>query len=419
MRLAIKLFSRASQGLRRDVLGRFEPGIWIITIFSLFTSFSFSICLPFLALYLYQEQGFPMTLIGVVFLIAGLCSAATQIVAGWLSDRFGRRPLLLGATGISMLLYSGIGVLIWVSAPLWAILAVYIAARSVLTTTRPVVPAMIADLSPKGRLTEAYGIMRVGRNVGWAAGPAIGGYLLTFLPYAWLFGAAALICALAFCFALLFIKESFHEAAERVTIRSIFSVVTDRIFLIFTGLCLLASLSMGQLSSTLSVFTVDRLGFSIAQYGLLLTMNGLVIILFQYPVARGLGRLMKSRGLILGCLLYSIGYLSLSWVGSFGWALAAIVIITSGEMVFQPVSLAVVGELAPQDRRGRYMGFFELAEMMGMSAGPLVGGILLDVFPTDPPFIWGTIASGVFVAAVGFYVWGRRTASSIRINANT
>jgi len=359
-----------------------------------------------------------MTLIGTAVLIGGLCSAATQMVSGLLSDRFGRRLLLLGAMGISVLLYSGMAALIGVSAPIWAIIVVYITGLSVAMTRRPITSAIVADLSPKERLTETYGLLRVGRNVGWAAGPAVGGYLATFLPYSWLFGVAALTSALAFWLILLSLRESFPGAIEQGDFGSMFSVTIDRTFLLFTGLSLLVFLTMGQMISTLSVFTVDRIGFSTAQYGLLLTMNGLIVVLFQYPVARGVARLAKSRALILGSLLYGFGYLSLGWVGNLGWALAAMVVITAGEIVFSPSTLSVVGELSPRDQRGRYMGFFGFGEILGVSAGPLVGGILLDVFPTDPQFIWGTIAFLAFAAAVGFHWWGYRTASPTRINTN-
>jgi len=347
-----------------------------------------------------------MTLVGVMFLIGGLFSAVTQMVAGVLSDRFGRRPLLLWSTGLGTFLFSGLAVLIGISAPVWAIVVVYMAGRSALVTMRPAISAVVADLSPKERLTETYGLLRVGGNVGFAAGPAVGGYLLTFLPYTWLFGVAVLTSALAFLLILLFLQESFHGTAEQVGFRSTLSVATDRAFLMFTGLSLLGFLAMGQLGSTLSVFTVDHIGFSTAQYGLLLSMNGLIVVLFQYPVARWVNRLTRARGLILGSLLYSFGYLSLGWLTSFGWMFGAIVLITAGEIVFFPLTLSVVAELSPQDWLGRYMGFFGLSQTLGMSFGPLLGGILLDAFPTNPWPIWGTIASVMLVAAVGFQWWG-------------
>jgi len=398
--------STVIRGLRSDVFGRFESGIWVITAIQLFTSAGFSICLPFLALYLYQERGLSMTLVGIMFLVAGLCSAATQMVGGMLTDRIGRRRILLGVTGISIVMYSGLAVSIGISAPIWAIMVIYIAGRSILSTIRPAIAAMVADLSPKERLNETYGLLRVGGNVGFAAGPALGGYLITFLPYAWLFGVTTLTWVLAFCLILFLLKESFHGTTERAGYSSMLSVINDRKFLMFTGLSLLVFLTMGQLGSTLSVFTVDRMGFSTAQFGLLLTINGLIVVIFQYPVARAVGRLSSANGLILGALLYGLGYLAIGWVGNFNWMVAAIAVVTAGEIVFSPLTLSVVADLAPEERRGQYMGFIGLGQTLGISMGPLLGGVLLDAFPKDPPFIWGTICFVALVAAAGFQRWG-------------
>jgi MFS family permease len=84
---------------------------------------------------------------------------------------------------------------------------------------------------------------------------------------------------------------------------------------------------------------------------------------------------------MLGSLLYALGYLSFGWITQFGWALGAMAIVTAGEIIHSPVTLSVIGELAPQDQRGRYMGFYGLSETIGIAMGPLLGGILLDAFP--------------------------------------
>jgi MFS family permease len=83
-------------------------------------------------------------------------------------------------------------------------------------------------------------------------------------------------------------------------------------------------------------------------------------------------------------------------------------IITAGEIIYSPVTLAVIGELSPQDQRGQYMGVFGFSETIGIALGPLLGGILLDMFPFDPRLLWGPIASLALVAALGYYWWARR-----------
>jgi MFS family permease len=132
------------------------------------------------------------------------------------------------------------------------------------------------------------------------------------------------------------------------------------------------------------------------------------VIFFQYPMTVALRRLAKFRALILGSLLYASGYLWLGWITQFGWALGAMAIITTGEIIHAPITLSVIGELAPQDQRGRYMGLFGLSQTVGIAFGPLLGGILLDVFPFDARLVWGPIASIALVAALGYYWWARR-----------
>jgi len=405
---AVKELSGKATSPLRKVFHRFEPGVWIITIIQFFTVIGFSICMPFLSLYLYQDRGLSMTMVGIILLAAGLCSAVSQALGGALSDRFGRRPVLLIAAFVSIFLYSGLAILIGVSAPVWAITVAYIAGRSMLTITRPVISAMVADFTAKEKLTEAYGILRIGANIGWAAGPAIGGYLATFLPYGWLFGVPVLTCAIVSLIVFFFVHESSHGTGRRVGVRSILPPAGDRAFLVFTMVSLLLFIVMGQMASTLSIFAVDRVGFSTAQYGLLLTLNGLIVILFQYPVTLALKRVAKFRALIVGSLLYALGYLSFGWITQFGWALGAMAIITAGEIIHSPVTLSVIGELSPQDQRGRYMGLFGLSETIGMSMGPLVGGLLLDAFPSDMRLVWAPIASIALIAAIGYYWWARR-----------
>jgi MFS family permease len=347
---------------------------------------------------------------GIIILAGGLCSALSQALGGVLSDRFGRRPILLTSASASILLYTGLAFSIGISAPIWTIGVVYIVSRAMLTIARPVISAMVADYTSKQKLTEAYGILRTGANVGWAAGPAIGGYLATFLPYGWLFGIAALSCGIVSLIVFFRVRESPHAVSRMVSVRSMLPTGDDPSFLVFLGFSLLLFITVGQMGSTLSIYSVDMVGFSTTQYGLLLTLNGLIVVFFQYPMTLALGRVAKFRALILGSLLYGLGYLSLGWITQFGWALGAMAVVTAGEMIFTPVALSVIGELSPEDQRGRYMGLFGLGQTVGIAMGPLIGGVLIDAFTPDARLVWAPIASVAMIAAVGYYYWARRFA---------
>jgi len=363
--------------------------------------------LPFMALYLYEKRGVSMAMVGVIILISGICSAVSQLFAGSIADKMGRRPLLLITLSLSLLMFLGMAFLIGFSASIINIVVVYTLVRSTLMMQRPAISSIVVDLAPKDRLTETYGLLRIGGNLGFAAGPAVGGYLAASFSFAWIFGLAGLIVAIALIFTFSSLRESFGRSTQGVSINSVLSAGKDRNLLTFTLLSLLVFLVMGQLSSTLSVYAVSQAGFSTSQYGFLLTLNGLIIVVFQYPFVWVMKRFALYRSLILGAVLYGVGYLTLTWVGAYSLAILAIGLITAGEITFAPTTSAVVGGMASENWRGRYMAFAGLSETVGFSLGPLLGGVLLDSFPSQPGYVWGTISALAFVAAVGFNQWGK------------
>ena len=384
---------------------RFKPDIWYLTIIALINSAGFSLSLPYIALYLNLNRGISMTVVGLIVLATGLLSAAVQLISGALCDRLGRRPLLIASMVSGTVLFGSMALLIEVTAPVWAIIVVYTGLRGAIVMANPPIQSMVVDHCPRERLTEAYGLVRIGGNLGWAVGPALGGFLLASLHYSWLFGVATLMRGVALLFGLIMVKESFLGCQEHFTLRSIFRVGQDRSFFSFTLLCLLLFIAMGQMSTTLSVYTVERAGFSDAMYGSLLTLNGLMVVALQYPVTRTLQRITKKTALILGSCMYAIGYFSMSLVGPYPVALAAMAVVTLGEMTIAPTTLGVVGEMSPATWRGRYMGFYGLSETIGVSTGPLLGGILLDGFPNGRVPIWGVIGGAALLAAAGFVFW--------------
>lgn len=402
----IKTGKRIRKSLTR-VTNRFDRGIWLVSLVNLLMAAGFSICIPFLSLYLHQDRGIPMSLVGIIILISGMGSAVFELVGGELCDRLGRRPLVLTSVLSRSLVYIMMALLVGYSAPVWSIALAFILSQAVGAAGRPATQAMVTDLAPPRRLTEAFGVLRIGINIGWAAGPALGGYLAGYLPYAWLFGVAAGI-SIATAVIAFFLKESIIQRNNKTDFKGLFKVSRNHAFMLFISLNLILFLAMGQMMSTLSIYTVDRIGFTTAQYGMLLTINGLFVILLQYPIAQNIDRISKSRVLVLGCLLYSAGYVLFGWVGSFALAIAAMVIVTLGEIAFAPAAMSIVGEIAPRGQKGRYMGFFGLNQVVGISVAPLFGGILLDIFYANHIAIWGTISLMGLLGAVAFAWWARR-----------
>ena len=159
---------------------------------------------------------------------------------------------------------------------------------------------------------------------------------------------------------------------------------------------------MGQFASTFAVFSQEIVGISGQQLGWLFTVNGVVVVLFQWWAARLANRVGIRWGLVLGCLFYAAGYLSVAVAPGFAFLIGSMVVITWGEVTFSPTSMAAVANMAPAARIGRYMGFFGLTEALGWSLGPAIGGVLFDHLVDTPLLLWGIISAIGLIAALGF-----------------
>lgn len=391
----------------RGGVGRFDRVLWALVVSQGIASAGFSLGLPFISLYLHRERGLPMTVVGAIALANGVVSSLGRVAGGELADRVGRRPALLGAVGWRVVLFLGLAALVATEGPVWAIAGVYLAVRITGALAMSAITALVADVAEAGRRVEAYGLLRVGGNVGWAAGPALGGLMASRLPYWTLFGATAALTAGALGLLARHVRNVGGAVGDTEPPVGAREVLADRRFLGFVVLSLLVFVVAGQLVSTLSVFTVDRLGLSEAHFGGLLTLNGLLVVVLQYPLARAVAGLPRRGLLVGGSLLYGLGYLAFGFLRTYPLLFLAIGVVTVGEMLFAPSALAVTADLAGERKRGQYFGAYGLAETLGWSLGGFVGGVLLDAFRTWPPGTWGTVAALGTLAGVGFSLWDR------------
>ena len=390
--------------------GYFHRDIWLVTVIGMLNWMGFSMCLPFFSLYLYQERGIPMTVIGLIILLIGVVSALSQVYGGMLTDKFGRKPLLVRSMFLSCITFVILAFLINAAAPVWLLVIIFIASYVLMTLIRPTLSTVVTDLAERDKLAKAYGLLKAGINVGWALGPAIGGYFLTIVTYEWLFGLATLTALIPLLITAFLLHESLENIDEKdiIGIKNIGKVVKNSNFMMYIIITFLLLIGFGQMVSTLSVYSVDFAGFTTAQYGSLLTLNGIIVVLLQYPMASITSNRPKYKVLITGSLLVFAGLITFSWVGSYTLAVLAMVMLSFGEITFSPVALSVVSDIAPKRQRGLYMGTFSLSETLGHATGPIVGGVLMDVFPKDPIFIWGGLGAFALAAAIGFLWWGKR-----------
>jgi MFS family permease len=385
---------------------KYDKGVWLMIIVRFFGMLGFAVYGPFFMLYLNQNRGITLTLAGMIVAFSNILSAVSQMLGGVFTDRFGRRHTLLIFFGLSGLINILLTVMVASSASVWLFASVYIFSGFILGMSQPALIAIITDLAPKNNLTEAYGLSQIVANIGWVVGPLLGGVMYARLSFAYLFAVTIITGALSFILVLTALHDSFTGTKEKMNPRSTFSAGKDSALLTYVILSLLVFIVYTQIVNTYTVFTVDHLGFSTTQYGLLLTINGVLAVVFQYPITRLVDtHLGDKNALFLGSVLFGMAFLSMSWITSYGWSIGAITIFTVAELLFVPSSTSIVGKLAEPEQRGRYIGLLGTGSGLGLAIGPLVGGSLLDVSGSAPIVIWGTIAAVAFIAAIGFLYW--------------
>lgn len=379
-------------------------------------SMGFSIAFTYLPLYLHQQRSISMTVVGLFFLISGIMAGVSQIGGGALADRFGHRKLFIIFMVMEIVAFAILAVLIGTDSPIWSIFATTTMVMVSGNMSAPAISAIVADVSQDNRMTESYGLMAIGGNLGWAIGPLTGGYLQSLTSYAWVFGVGALVTSISLVGLPYLPRDTVALPVKDIHKAKPGIFVSDLNLLVFCAICMLFFLEMAQWGSTLSVFTVDRIGFASEQYGLLMSISGLLIILFQFPISKQIERLGFRRSLFLGSFLYGAGFLSFAWVKSFLPAIGSIIILVAGEMLFIPASYAVIGKISRLEDRAKSMGLLGLCGTIGNSFGPLLGGMLLDKFPAQPLYLWGPVSLPAFLAAISFLLWRGYARTTVKEN---
>lgn len=389
----------------RALFRKYDLRVWYLFVSRIFISMGFGIVIPFLSVYLYSELGVPMKVVGTIFLFAAATRAVMQLFGGELSDRFGRRKIMLWAMGGRAVTFFLLSLAILHAQYLIIILFAVVLSYAFGAMFMPSADAMIADLVVDQDRIEAYGIQRIGLNAGWAIGPAIGGFLAT-ISYFWLFFLTSILFVIGYLIIYFFVKESNVERrkeSSKMRLQGLLSIRRNQKFLLFSFYALLIFSIMTQIISTLSVYAVSEVGLSKVHLGFLYTINGIIIIFLQFPGISLIKKMKLTTALADGAFLVAGGYAIIMFASSFGGMAFAIVLMTFGEIFITPAGTTLTSNWAPDQQRGRYMGVYGLFQSFGRSFGPFYGGFLLDALIHKPVLLWGIMAALGIVSAVGFY----------------
>lgn len=369
-----------------------------------------SLVLAFMGLYLVTERGVSGLHYGLIYFTANMCQALTSTWAGQLSDRIGRRRLMVSTLVARALVIASLGALVLVHAPVPILAVVIIVSASLRGGFEPVASAVVADVATAPDRVAAFGLQRIGINVGWAVGPALGGLLASVIDYGLVF-----FCAVIPLFVSAVVTARIEEppralaqpAAPAISLRAALADAASRGELLLLLLCALVFSTVHvQLFATLGLYAKSEIGLDESHIGLLYTVNGVLVILLQVPAIAIIRRLTPDRALVTGCLIYSTAFLWIGAADGVGLLQLAVVTATIGEVILTPAQESTVAELSDPTRLGRAFGLYGTMQMIGVAFAPLLGGVIYDHLRHQPMAMWGTLAGLAFLLALAYARFG-------------
>ena len=351
---------------------------------------------PFLALYLTTARDLSVGRAGTVVAMIGAGSVISQPLGGGLADRVGRRPTLVGGMVTSGFAIGALAL----ARPVWLIAVCALVVGITGDIYRPAAQATIADVVPLADRRRASALMFWAINLGFSVAGVAGG-LLAQNGYGLLFALDALTCAGYAAVVWATVPETRPAAARHPDAPGWGTVLRDRLALGFFGLNLANTIVYA------TVFTIMPLamaadGHAPSTYGAVIGLNGLLIVVLNPLLATRLLRMAPARALALGALLTGAGMVVVALGDAVGVYVAAIVLVTLGEICNASSSWGLIGEIAPAALRGRYAGAFGLTFGAAFTVTPLVGGALLGDGDAATPWLVATalavLAGGGFLA---------------------
>ncbi len=377
---------------------------WMLIAATFIDTVGGALLFPFFTLYLTARFGIGMTTVGLIFGLFSISAIAGTFMGGALSDRWGRKRMLIFG-----LVSSALVTLLMGFAPdvrlffLAAILAGLFG-----NVNDPARQAMVADLLPLELRADGYGLMRVFMNLAASLGPAIGGFMAA-RSYLALFLTDFIASSITAALVALFIRETLPVRDEETPEESMSEtfggygvVLRDKVFMVFLAAAMFVAVVYMQMNTTLAVYLRDVRHVSPQYYGYLISMNALLVVIFQFGITRKAKRFHPLYVLALGAFLYAIGFGMYGVVRGYAFFVLAMLIITLGEMLIVPIAQAVVALLAPEKMRGRYMAVYSFSWAIPATIGPLLAGMIMDY--ADPNWVW--YAAFVMASLGGLlYLW--------------
>ncbi|MFE5818113.1 MFS transporter [Streptomyces sp. NPDC056479] len=365
----------------RDTLRGLPRRVWVISLGTLILQVG-SFLPVFIVLYLTQ-RGHSAGAAGLVLGASGVGSVLGHVIGGYLTDTIGRRAAIL----LSVVATSGLTAIVPFVGPLPLIIVVVGLIGVMSQIHRPAMAAVLVDAveRPEQRLA-AFGVLRFAQNIGAALGGVLGGVVAS-ISYVGLFlGEAAALLLFGVIVTVLLPgssqPRSDQDDADKQADRTVGyrQALADRTLVRFLLMTVFAMFVYIQTTVGLPLH-VNDVGLNERHFGLLMGLNGLLVVLLELPIISVVSRYRPEYVLAVGNLFTCVGLVLTGFTTGMGLLAVAVLIWTFGEMVYSSIVQAHLVSLTPPGMVGRYQGLYGAAYTMGTGAGPVIGGAVYAIGP--------------------------------------
>jgi MFS family permease len=352
--------------------------LWLLIIGMAVNVTGNSFLWPLNAIYIHDHLGKSLTIAGFVLMLNSGASVIGNLFGGNLFDKIGGYKSIL--LGIIITLLSLVGLTIWHGWPQYVIFLTISGFGSGIVF--PSMYAMAGSVWKEGG-RKAFNAIYVAQNAGVAAGAALGGYVASY-SFEWIFLGNTLLYLVFFLIALLGYKGITPIIGKSTSVLKGNQLVKSHSKLIaLLTLCvgyLICWVAYVQWQTTIAAYT-QEINISIEQYSILWTINGAIIVLAQ-PIMNQLIKGVKSVKIqiVIGTIIFILSFAVAATAEKFMWFIVSMTILTIGEMLIWPAVPTIADQLAPPGREGFYQGIVNSTATGGRMIGPVLGGLLVDIY---------------------------------------
>jgi len=370
--------------------------LWLLVIGMAVNTIGSSFLWPLNTIYIHDHLGKSLSAAGVVLMINSGANVIGNLIGGHLFDKIGGYKSILLGILISLLSLGGLS--IWHGWPEYIVFLTFSGFGTGLIF--PSMYAMAGSVWKEGG-RKAFNALYVASNLGVAVGSALAGIVadysmqLIFLANTIMYLVFLLIAGIGYRGIVVESVKPKHSAtaASGGTSRANLQALA-----ILCAGYLLCWVCYNQWTTTIASYT-QEINISLTQYSLLWTINGTVIVLGQ-PLLNGVMKYLTASlkvQMIIGISIFIISFLAASKATTFAGFLAAMLILTIGEMFMWPAVPTIAFSLAPKGKEGIYQGIVNSTATGGRMIGPLLGGMIVDLYSMSTLFM---ILIGLFFIAV-------------------